>query len=419
MALVMADTVACAAATADDAELKAWAGSPQQVQCPQRYGGEATVLGTSLRLPRDAAARANATQANWWQLDEGHHEVMCHAGLYCVPAGLAESEAEGMPLDDLVLAVAVGYEVTCRVASAYRMDADAPHPHALWSGVGAAATLAAARRFSPHEFMAALDLAGACMPDSAPFALVLQGALVANTWAGMGVEAGFACAASARELPQAPVGALHESLTCRGAKLNPAALKSGLGEQWAVQRNYHKLMACGGQSHAAIEALLQARLALKGCGAGHPLAHVQAQVHAFAAGMSEREPSTSLAARFSIPHLLAVAWIHGRTDAQALGALYLHDSAVGNLRRRVVLQERVAAPPPNHRAACVTVSLPDGTSAHGLCLAAPGSAGNPVPARTIAAKCREMGGNLAGGKHAGLLEALLKFPPSASVWTQE
>lgn len=414
LALVAADTLSCAAAAAADAELNTCAPLPAAVAQSRLDAIESSVWGSPRRLPRAMAARANATQANWWQLDEGHHEVMCHAGLYCVPAALAEHEAEGTSLGELIRTLAVGYELTCRIASAYRLDAHAPHPHALWSALGASAAVAAARRYCAREFMAVLDQAGACMPLDAPFDLALRGDLIVNTWAGIGVEQGFACAAAARHGLRLPEGALHHHLAGRlHAAVQPCRLDTQLGAQWAVQRNYHKLMACAGQSHAAVEAVLQARASMGQAGAGNPLAQIRARVHAFATGMDAREPRTSLAARFSIPHLLAVAWIHGRTDPDALGALYLDDPDVGRLRRGVQLLEGPAAPAPHHRAASVTVVVPGGVSGHGSCLAPAGSPGNPLHPQSIAAKCRALGGKLPAGPQAGLLAALLRYQPSA------
>lgn len=418
LALVAADTVACAAAAAGDAELNTWAPLPAAVAQSRLDATESSVWGSLRRLPRAMAARANATQANWWQLDEGHHEVMCHAGLYCVPAALAEHEAEGTSLGELIRTLAVGYEVTCRIASAYRLDAHAPHPHALWSALGASAVLAAARRYSAREFMAVLDQAAACMPVDAPFEWVLRGDLIANTWAGTGVEHGFACAAAARQGALATEGTLHHHLAGRlHATLEACRLDMQLGARWAVQRNYHKLMACAGQSHAAIEALLQARASMTQAGAGNPLARIRAEVHAFATGMDVRDPRTSLAARFSIPHLLAVVWIHGRTDPDALGALYLDDPQVALLRCRVELLEGPATPAPHHRAASVTVEVAGGISAHGACRAPAGSPGNPLSPLSIAAKCRALGGKLPAGPQAELLAALLRYQPSASAST--
>src|SRR3712207_8642033 len=52
--------------------------------------------------------------ADWAELDGGYRPVVCHAALYCIPALLAEAEATGARLRDLLLALVAGYEVVDR-----------------------------------------------------------------------------------------------------------------------------------------------------------------------------------------------------------------------------------------------------------------------------------------------------------------
>ena len=78
---------------------------------------EATVFrGGRARTDRLSAAVANAVAADWLELDEGYRNTPCHAGLYVLPALLAEAEARNLAFGELVRALVLGYEVVTRIA---------------------------------------------------------------------------------------------------------------------------------------------------------------------------------------------------------------------------------------------------------------------------------------------------------------
>ncbi|WP_427185327.1 MmgE/PrpD family protein [Bordetella bronchialis] len=402
---VAADTIACALGAAQDAELSAWTRDTD----PDVFTGACTVLGKGqARASPRIAARHNAVAANWLQLDEGHHRLMCHAGIYCVPAALAECEAADLSLGQFLHAVALGYEMTCRLAAAWTFGAAPVHPHSLWSTLGATATLGLLRGLDGDTLHQALLHAASCAAPR-PFAIVADGGLAANLWVGKGVEQAFACTAWADGGLPAPAQALARLGEMLGVQTDAAACTDDLGGAWAVRLNYFKVLPCAGQSHAALEALLRVRedLLAQGCEVFDAGVRIDAEVHAFAVGMAQRDVRTSLAARFSIPHLLAVAWLHGRTDADALGAAFLRDARVARLREAIRLRPlRPALPPPHHRAARVTVTLGDGRSGQAQCLSPLGSQAKPLDSADIARKCLA----LASGRHTTLLRALLDLP---------
>jgi len=70
---------------------------------------EATIFLDGARTDRYTAALVNAAAGGWCQLDEGYGKVSCHAGLYVLPALLAEAEAEDLSVADLLCASAVAY----------------------------------------------------------------------------------------------------------------------------------------------------------------------------------------------------------------------------------------------------------------------------------------------------------------------
>ncbi|RYF37919.1 MAG: hypothetical protein EOO25_18240, partial [Comamonadaceae bacterium] len=287
-------------------------------------------------------------------------------------------------------------------ALAWRFEGAAPHPHAVWSAVGSCAALAVLRGFDARQFQQALSMAAACA-RAAPFAWVARGEPAANAWVGWGVTDGFRCADMAAfgvTATGAPPSATFQGLLA--ASYQPGVLAAGLGAQWAVAGNYHKPLACAGQAMAAVEALLELRHRL---GAAGPLPlpeRITADVHQAALLLDHAAPHTSLGARFSLPHLLAYAWLHGTRGLQTgsavagdtgLDALGLEEDAVMALRQRVHLAERLPRlPSPHDRAATVRLLMGDGSLHVQDCLSAYGGPDRPMNGHAVLAKSRALAG---------------------------
>ena len=89
-ALVLFDDIAAMVAARGEPELQRFIARLWQTSAL----GEATVFGAAGgRADRYSAAVANAAAGDWCELDEGYRLSSCHAGLYTLPALLAEAEA--------------------------------------------------------------------------------------------------------------------------------------------------------------------------------------------------------------------------------------------------------------------------------------------------------------------------------------
>ena len=158
-ALVLADDLAAIVAARGEPELMAM----QDGIAKSSGAAEATVFNArAMRLDRYSAATANGAAADWCELDEGYRRVICHAGIYCLPAILAEAEAEAACVRDLLRALVIGYETAARVARAFTFPNMILHPHGSLAAVGAAAALAALRRLSGEAALGAIS--SAAMP---------------------------------------------------------------------------------------------------------------------------------------------------------------------------------------------------------------------------------------------------------------
>ena len=85
--------------------------------CKKLGSGECSVIGGEKCYPAAHAAMINATYAHSVELDDGHKNAGCHAGAVVVPTALTMAQAMGKSGRELIAAVAIGYEVTYRIAS--------------------------------------------------------------------------------------------------------------------------------------------------------------------------------------------------------------------------------------------------------------------------------------------------------------
>jgi len=371
-----------------------------------RDGGKpvATVFrGGRLRTDRYNAALANGAAAPWNELDGGSRRVSCHSGTYALPALLAEAEAEGLSTRETLRCLVVAYEVVTRIALAFSQPRLSLHPHALLTAVGAAAAVAAARRYGGKQFFDALTIASTLVCPG-PFDHAVKGSVVRNMWVGTGSWAGLRAADWAScgmaALPESPRDVFN-GLFRTGC--DPDWLVAGLGTDWQIKQNFHKIYPCCQYAHSTIEVIESLLPMLPADADCCECEKIVVEIHQKGRLLDDRYPGTVLAARFSIPHIAAVAAIHGRVDTVTLGCDSLADPAVVDLRQRVEVQAyEPELPPPNDRPARVTLIFSGGMQFQAECLCARGSPEKPFEFETI----RQKVAGICQGIYPGMSEVM-------------
>jgi 2-methylcitrate dehydratase PrpD len=111
------------------------------------------------------------------------------------------------------------------------------------------------------------------------------------------------------------------------------------------------------------------------------------EIHQRGQLLNEVNPETILAARFSVPHIAAVAAVYGRLDSETLSPESLKDSAVVDLRQRVLVRPfEPVMPPPNDRPARVRFKFAGEIQYQAECLCARGSPSRPFSFEEIRQK---------------------------------
>lgn len=349
------------------------------------HGAEATVFrGGRARTDRLSAAVANAVAADWLELDEGFRPAPCHAGLYVLPALLADAEARDLPFAQLLRALALGYEIATRVARAWTPGVFNMQSHGRYCALGAAAGVALSRGASAQMLLDALGTAVTLIAP-APRNHLVEGILSRNVWPATGAWSGSMAVEWAECGIAGAPGAFHDVYsTVLAGKWQRQILTRGLGESWAILEGYTKIYACCQHLHSAVEATVAMRGGLLAQAAIEDVAAVRVETHALALPLVNAQPRTTLGAKFSMPHAVAAALVKGSGGADAFSADTLADPAIGRLRERVTLAPWMPElPAPNDRPARVIIELRDGRRVQGECLSAAGGPDRPLPPDTV------------------------------------
>jgi 2-methylcitrate dehydratase PrpD len=341
------------------------------------------------RLDRYSAASANGMAITWCELDEGFRNASCHAGAYTIPALLAEAEAQGRAVEEVLRALAVAYEVTTRFALAFPFPVFNVHPHAAFATIGAAAATSLVRRYDAKTMLDAVTGA-ASMSFAGPFDTAVEGSLVRNAWTSAGAWIGLRAADWAEAgIGGGAVTPYDVFVGCFKTRAIPEALIDGLGTAWSVSNGYHKVFACCAYAHSAVEATLDllGRLQQRKV---DEIAEILVETGPGGQALRIVEPETVLAAKFSIPHAIAATARLGTAGARAFTFDTLRDEGIAKLRQRVRLAPYRNLPPfPKDRPARVTLRFEDGGEMSAVCESARGGADQPFDEPTLLSKLAE------------------------------
>lgn len=405
-ALVLSDDIAAMIAARDEPELVAL----QDGVAASSGAAEATVFNArGMRMDRYSAALANGSASDWAELDEGYRRVICHAGIYCLPALMAEAEAKGHTTEELLRALVLGYEIVGRVARCFTFPNLVLHPHGSLAAVGGAAALAMLRRVPLDVAVGAVSSA-ATMVLPGPYTHPILGSLCRNVWPGIAAQTALRAtdwaAIGIKGLPSA----LHDVYAdAFGATPDVSELTGGLGEGWAISDGYHKVFACCQYGHAAIEASIKLadRASVSDIAAIHLDTHYKARV------MDNPDPDTTIAGKFSIQHIAATAAVHASGGFEAFSAPALAHPRVAELRHKVTVAPWEPVPDwPNDRPTRVTWTLADGSTLSEEVLSARGGPDLPFGPEEIREKIAGIVG-VPYPQMGAVLEDIMSLDPAA------
>ena len=386
--LILGDNIAATLSASNEPEVNTY----HSQLLNQQSGGVATIFrqgGPKTSLMN--AALANGLAITWNELDDGYTRTAVHPGALSQPLILAAAQAHDLSVQEMLRAVVVSYEVGTRFARSWPETLPRLHPHGVFNTVCAAAGYASLMKFDKTLFMNALT--GACtMVSPGPYSHPIQGALIRNAWPAAGAWLGhFACEMAQANIFGTPSGPYDVYQMGFGAPSKPEHLCMDLGSEWTITAGYHKLYGSCHHAHAsmeAIETILTAHPTLRG---GESIKSILIEVSKMAMNFNNKNPSTTLAAKFSIPHAVAATIINGASATENFLHQSMSDTSIASVRERVVMQELSNVRPwPYDRPAKVTIELVDGDKFSQSCEAALGSSSRPLDPPTVLEKINNL-----------------------------
>ena len=331
-------------------------------------------------FPRADVLRAclhNGTSGAGPEIAEGYRFATAHAGIYTLPVVLALGESEQASGSAVLTAMAAGYEAAACCSTAFRLPPHV-HPHGPWGLVGASVAAAHLQGGDVNRIFSALTLALSLLPGAA-WDVAMAGGSIRNAWTGFGALAGALVPSLANAGYTTPMIGLVQALRdVLQTEWEPERLARPLHEGLAVENNYHKRFSCVGFIPPVIEALQQA---LSGTAVDPTkVQSVVVEVPSAAERLSNQQPATAVAARFSVPYCVAVCLTTGTVAPASFTRAVLEDEVMRDLCRRVSVVQGDDLPHPYsaQRSARVHVTLADGTRHQGYCANARGDFSDPL-----------------------------------------
>jgi 2-methylcitrate dehydratase PrpD len=332
------------------------------------WGGatQSQVMLWQRRLPAPHAAMLNASMAHALDFDDTlDHGGSIHPGASVLAASLAVSDTlGGVSGQDLLLAIALGLDVSCRVALASTLDRGW-HRTAAMGVFGAAAASGKLLGLNVEQMLNAVGIAFSQSAGNRQ--CIVDGALTKRLQAGQAASSGVLAALLAREgftgAHDVFLGRFGFFQLYQPDGYDAARLIEGLGREFRGDELSFKPYACGRPQHAMLDAAIAAREQLP-FGTSVDFAEIaEVSVTGPAAMIDEpsfgathkRRPTQIVEAQFALPFLIAAAIVHGRVGITEVADI--HNAQV------LDIAARVAGISGSHETSGITIRLVDGRTA--------------------------------------------------------
>ena len=309
------------------------------VSVAQSLGGtpEALVVGQSWRTDVARAAFANGVLIGAFECEP---LTGSHASGTVLPAALAVCERERLDGSAFLTALAVGFEVSARIArTAVGLETVRGfHNPGTQGPFGAAAAVGKLYGFDEERLTDALGIAGSSSAGLLEFAW--SGGDTKRLHLGRAGQLGLESALLARQGVRGPATVLEGRYGYFNAFSTPPRLEKlveGLGTAWAIEPPSLKSYA----THVTQQAVVAAIQELKREHRLDPKAITRVVIHAAPRIMEERhsarEPQDVLGGQYSLPFTTAVALTRDMSNPLVYTADAVADPVVRDLARRIEL----------------------------------------------------------------------------------
>ncbi len=335
---------------------------------------QASVLGRNDKVDMASAALINGITSHTFDFDDTHLKTIIHPAGPVASAALALAEHRGATGREVIDALVIGIDVSCRVGNTMYPE----HYDRGWHITGSTGTLGAAAAcarllgLDVHQTAMALGIAA-----SQPVGMREQfGTMTKPLHPGAAARAGLMSALLASQgftaspkAIEAPRGMVQTIST----KYDWNEITHELGQRFEISFNTYKPFACGIVIHPSIDACSQLRA--RGITADQ-VERIELKVHSLVLELTgKKEPADGLQGKFSVYHGCACGLIFGKAGEPEYADDIVNRADMVALRRKVVATVDDSI---DEASADVTAVLKDGQRVHVFVEHAIGSLQNPM-----------------------------------------
>jgi 2-methylcitrate dehydratase PrpD len=353
---------------------------------------QASVLGRKDKVDMGSAALVNGITSHTFDFDDTHLKTIIHPAGPVASAVLALAEHTGSSGREVIDALVIGIDVSCRVGNAMYPD----HYDRGWHITGSTGTLGAAAacarllKLDVEKTAMALGIAA-----SQPVGMREQfgtmtkpfhpgGAARAGLMSALLASKGFTASPKALEAPRG----MMQTVSTRN---DWNEITGELGQRFEISFNTYKPFACGIVIHPSIDACAQLRA--QGV-LPDQVERIELKVHSLVLELTgKKEPQDGLQAKFSVYHGCAAGLTFGYAAEDEFSDEVVTREDMVALRRKVVatVDDSIA-----EASVDVTAVLKDGRRVHVFVEHAIGSLQNPMTDANLEAKFRGLSDPILG-----------------------
>lgn len=369
---------------------------------------EASVFLKKDKYPARIAAFMNAVYCHGAELDDGNKKAMGHIGTHVIPAVLALAEAEKKCEDEVLLAIACGYEVYIRISSATQPGMVSRCFHSTGMAGAPACAVACAKLLGLDAEGIESAMALACTMASGLLTYSESHQMIKPINPAKAAETGIFAARLAQNKVKGPLNCLegiHGWFKAVTDSVDESMLVYEKDRQLLIHDCYFKLYPSCRHTHCGIEAAIKLHSKVD----VSKVTQVQVQIYPNAIELAGQimYPQNSDETKFSIHYTLACALLYGEYGIDYMNPLRILPEVIDIIEKIVLIPDAsMENREKGIRGTTVTVVLDEGISVSEYVSVPKGDPENPLQKEDIVEKLRMCSKGLIGKRE---MESLVEY----------
>lgn len=315
--------------------------------------GKASVIGYGKRTSANVAALLNGTAGTWLEMVEENVHAKGLPAIQVVPAALAMAEQFGSSGRELLLALVLGYEASCRISRATKTKI-AIHPSGTFGTIGAAVAAAKLTGLG-RDPMRELINVSATLGLATSRQAIIEGATVGRVYSGASGYLGILALEAVQSGITGEtdgVGTVYGSVygdppdvvskipQMSKRSFDPDMVIAGLGSDFLITKGFIKLHACARSIHPALDLIEEVMARQPGRRLDpQAVASIDFRSYFSPTTLGHKNPTTAFGSKFSLPFAVASLIYHGRGQLTNFDEKAFNNPVIRDLAQRVNIVE--------------------------------------------------------------------------------